>query len=68
MSTQQYMIEKSAGSREGARLRYVTWAHYSEEWHSTLHTHACAELFFITGGHGVDVLNRCSMSIAMYMI
>ena len=53
MSTQQYMIEKSAGSREGARLRYVTWAHYSEEWHSTLHTHACAELFFITGGHGV---------------
>ena len=46
MSTQQYMIEKSTGSGEGARLRYVTWAHYSEEWHSNLHTHVCAELFF----------------------
>ena len=35
------------------RLLYVTYAHYSEEWNSTLHTHTCAELFFITKGHGV---------------
>ena len=34
------------------RLLYVACANYSEEWHSTLHTHACAELFFITRGHG----------------
>ena len=55
MSTQQYMIERAASGGDGRRalLRYVTWAHYSEEWHSTLHTHTCAELFFITGGHGV---------------
>ena len=56
MSTQQYMIGKpTAPDRGGGRvqLRYITWAHYSEEWNSTLHTHACAELFFITGGHGV---------------
>ena len=34
------------------RLMYVSCANYSEEWNSTLHTHTCAELFFITRGHG----------------
>ncbi|MBD5161591.1 MAG: AraC family transcriptional regulator [Oscillibacter sp.] len=57
MSTQQYIIERpSAPESEGSGrvlLRYITRAHYSEEWNSTLHTHARAELFFITGGHGV---------------
>ena len=54
MSTQQYIVEKNAsGGGRRALLRYVSWSHYSEEWNSTLHTHACAELFFITGGHGV---------------
>lgn len=57
MSTQQYMIERPSAPERGdggrVLLRYIAWAHYSEEWNSTLHTHACAELFFITGGHGV---------------
>lgn len=57
MSTQPYMMKRPAApGREGGGqvlLRYVAWTHYSEEWNSTLHTHACAELFFITGGHGV---------------
>ena len=53
MSSQQYILSKEASGGERRRLLYVTYAHYSEEWHSTLHTHACAELFFITGGHGV---------------
>lgn len=56
MSTQQYIIESPAAPAGGdsgrVLLRYVTWAQYSEEWNSTLHTHTCAELFFITGGHG----------------
>lgn len=58
MSTQQHILAKTTrdpvrGNDGRARLLYVTRAHYSEEWNSTLHTHACAELFFITGGHGV---------------
>ncbi len=54
MSTHQYVLPEAAGGPErgGARLLYVTCAHYSREWNSALHTHVCAELFFITGGHG----------------
>lgn len=34
------------------RLSYISRTRYSGEWNSNLHTHGCAELFFITGGHG----------------
>jgi AraC-like DNA-binding protein len=34
------------------KLRYVSEAQYSDEWNSTLHTHHCAEIFFVTGGSG----------------
>ena len=34
------------------RLNYITLDQYSPEWTSSLHTHICAELFFITDGHG----------------
>ena len=54
MSTQQYILEKSGFPAEPqVLLRYVTWAQYSEEWVSKLHTHSCAELFFIMSGSGV---------------
>jgi len=43
--------------RSRPRLRYVTYTHYSREWTSQLHSHTCAELFFITGGRG-DFLIR----------
>ena len=54
MSSLQYVLpQPAAGAPESrARLLYVTHAQYSEEWNSSLHTHTCAELFFITGGHG----------------
>ncbi|MCI8910012.1 MAG: AraC family transcriptional regulator [Oscillibacter sp.] len=53
VSTHQYVLpEDQAGRRSGARLLYVSYAQYSQEWNSALHTHGCAELFFITGGHG----------------
>lgn len=34
------------------RLNYITQDQYSTKWESALHTHVCAELFFITDGHG----------------
>ena len=30
----------------------VSQAQYSSDWNSSLHTHGCAELFFILDGHG----------------
>lgn len=36
----------------GPQLLYLTRDQYSEDWNSNLHTHGCAELFFIIDGHG----------------
>ncbi len=34
------------------QLLYISRDQYSKNWNSSLHTHNCAELFFITDGHG----------------
>lgn len=34
------------------RLNYITSDQYSTKWEANLHTHTCAEFFFITDGHG----------------
>lgn len=55
MSTQQYVLSQAPAppaDLSNMRLRYITATQYSQEWNSTMHTHSCAELFFITGGHG----------------
>ncbi len=54
MSNYQHSFSKAAaGEGRGAlRLNYIAQARYSQEWNSNLHTHSCAELFFITDGHG----------------
>ena len=36
----------------GPRLIYIAKVQLSTEWNSELHTHSCAELFFILDGHG----------------
>ncbi|SDG61657.1 AraC family transcriptional regulator [Marvinbryantia formatexigens] len=64
MSTSRYVLDSLATNpvdRSVTRLLYVSTARYSAEWHSTLHTHPCAELFFITGGCGY--LQLASQSI-----
>lgn len=55
MSTKQYAlpVEREDGGKAAApRLLYVSYAQYSREWYSALHTHTCAELFFILSGSG----------------
>lgn len=55
MSSYQYSFsraEPTPPGRGAPRLSYLSRAQYSEEWNSNLHTHGCAELFFITDGHG----------------
>ncbi len=61
MGTRQYTFREGAGGgSSGAPVRpggpgqllYATHTQYSQDWNSSLHTHGCAEVFFITGGHG----------------
>lgn len=67
MSTKQYILpaEHTGPAPGGARLLYAARAQYSEEWNSTLHTHACAELFFVTGGHGTFQIRQDTFPVAI---
>ena len=54
MGSVQYSFSWAAEppSRGTLRLNYLSRTQYSGEWNSNLHTHGCAEIFFITDGHG----------------
>jgi len=53
MSQRQYAFQRESSAPGGKpTLLYISRAQYSSEWNSSLHTHGCAELFFITDGHG----------------
>ena len=55
LSSAQYSFsqaDQGPSGRGAPRLNYLSKTQYSEEWNSNLHTHGCAELFFITDGHG----------------
>ncbi len=56
MGTSRYEISGDGVApldRSVTRLLYVTVSRYSAEWNAVLHTHPCAEVFFVTGGRGV---------------
>ena len=38
--------------RSRVKLLYVSTAKYGGDWHSTLHTHGCTEVFYVVGGSG----------------
>ena len=55
MSSYQYSFSRAAEPPSGSpspRLSYLSKTQYSQEWNSNLHAHGCAEVFFITDGHG----------------
>ncbi len=55
MSNSRYTLDTRTVmpiDRAITRLLYVSEARYSAEWHSTLHTHPCTEVFFVIGGNG----------------
>ncbi|MBD5552665.1 MAG: AraC family transcriptional regulator [Lachnospiraceae bacterium] len=55
MSTSRYVLDTltvAPVDRSVTRLLYISTARYSAEWNSVLHTHPCAEVFFITEGTG----------------
>lgn len=68
MHSTHYIMPSSdhaAVEESSAKLLYVSYAQYSQEWNSTLHTHSCAELFFVTGGRGRFRLQEESFSVAV---
>ncbi len=69
MSTSHYVLDPLAVNpvdRSVTKLLYVSVARYSTEWHSTPHTHPCAELFFVTGGCGCLKLSSQSIPITTH--
>lgn len=55
MSSYQHSFSRAAEpppGRGAPRLSYISKTQYSSEWNSNLHAHSCAEMFFITEGHG----------------
>ncbi len=55
MSTNRYELGTAMDSpaeRLSTRLLYVSTAKYGGDWHSMMHTHACAEIFYVVGGTG----------------
>ena len=71
MSTHQYILGRDArlpGQADDScrpRLLYVTYAHYSEEWRSQLHSHTCSEMFFIIGGNGAFQIQEDVFPVAI---
>lgn len=54
MSTDRHdmRFEERLLSHVAPKLLYLSNAKYGGDWHSTLHTHLCTELFFVVGGEG----------------
>ncbi len=68
MSIHRYLRPEendTCNTRNNPRLLYVTHTQYSQEWNCSLHTHACAEIFFITGGHGVFQVRQERFPVAI---
>ena len=69
MSSYQHSFSKKAPPDPGRRvlrLSYISQTQFSEEWNSKLHTHNCAEIFFITGGHGRFRTRREDIPVAIH--
>ena len=65
MSRRQYTPPSSL-PEDAPQLAYVSQDRYSKDWNSSLHTHGCAELFFITGGHGRFCTRREEFPVAIH--
>ena len=58
MSTDNFLIEKCTEEITKARILYVSQSSFDDEWSSTLHTHNCTELFYVTKGNGNFQINN----------
>lgn len=65
MSTTRYDLQAKNihTDSDKAKLLYVSTAKYGGDWFSTLHTHKCAELFYVVGGRGQFLVCDESLTI-----
>ena len=47
-----YFLNSDYSSINKAKLLYASASRYNGDWHSSLHTHYCSELFYVTDGQG----------------
>ena len=52
MSNSRYDFAPRVRVQSSVNLLYVTRSRYGGDWHSLLHTHHCAELFYVLNGSG----------------
>lgn len=66
MSTTRYDMQARNIHTDSAKakLLYVSKAKYGGDWFSALHTHKCAELFYVIGGKGQFLVRDDSFTIS----
>lgn len=67
MSNSRYDLERGAVpplDRSATKLLYVSTAKYGGDWHSLLHTHACAEIFYVVGGMGQFKIEELTLPVS----
>ncbi len=47
-----YFLNSDYSSINKVKLLYASASRYNGDWHSSLHTHYCSELFYVTDGQG----------------
>ncbi|CBK89178.1 AraC-like ligand binding domain [Faecalitalea cylindroides T2-87] len=58
MSTHRFQLEQLNFDKTRPKLLYITESSFDHEWNSTLHTHLCTEIFYVTKGHGLFSLDN----------
>lgn len=58
MSNNRFDLQKQPEALGSSQLLYVTTSRFDTDWHSTLHTHACTELFYCVRGIGEFVIEN----------
>ena len=57
MSNQRFDFSAPPEALGTSRILYVTTSRFDSDWHSTMHTHGCTELFYCVRGIGEFVLD-----------
>ena len=58
MSTTLYELGLEPEALRSSRLQYISFARFGADWHNTLHTHACTEIFYCVSGVGRFILKN----------
>lgn len=63
MSTDSFTFEQIAENNIDAHILYISQSSFDKEWTSSLHTHPCTELFYVTKGRGMFHINNETLDV-----